>query len=39
MMKSETPVINLEELRSAATQLMDEASALSLTIKKLKKML
>ena len=39
MMKPPTPTVNLEELRSTATQLADEASALSLTIKKLKKML
>ena len=38
MMKPLTPTVNLEELRSTATQLADEASALSLTIKKLKKM-
>ena len=38
MMKPPTPTVNLEELRSTATQLADEASALSLTIKKLKKM-
>ena len=38
MMKPPTPAVNLEELRSTATQLADEASALSLTIKKLKKM-
>ena len=38
MMKSRAPTVNLEELRSTATQLADEASALSLTIKKLKKM-
>ena len=38
MMKPPTPSVNLEELRSMATQLADEASALSLTIKKLKKM-
>ena len=39
MMKPPTPTVNLEELRLTATQLADEASALSLTIKKLKKML
>ena len=38
MMKPRAPTVNLEELRSTATQLADEASALSLTIKKLKKM-
>ena len=38
MMKSRAPTVNLDELRSTATQLADEASALSLTIKKLKKM-
>ena len=38
IMKPPTPTVNLEELRSTATQLADEASALSLTIKKLKKM-
>ena len=38
MMKPLTPTVNLDELRLTATQLADEASALSLTIKKLKKM-
>lgn len=38
IMKPRAPTVNLEELRSTATQLADEASALSLTIKKLKKM-
>ena len=38
MMKPRAPTVNLDELRSTATQLADEASALSLTIKKLKKM-
>ena len=38
MSSKATPTVNLEELRSTATQLADEASALSLTIKKLKKM-
>lgn len=37
--KPPPPTINLEELRETATQLADEAIALSGTIKKLKKML
>lgn len=37
--KPSVPAINLEELRSTATQLAEESLALSGTIKKLKKML
>lgn len=37
--KPPSPTINLEELRNTASQLADEAAALSGTIKKLKKML
>lgn len=37
--KPPTPTINLDELKATATQLAEESTALSVTIKKLKKML
>ena len=39
MMKPPTPTVNLEELRTTATRLAEESTALSVTIKQLKKML
>ena len=39
MMKPLTPAVNLEELRTTATRLAEESTALSVTIKQLKKML
>ena len=39
MMKPRAPTVNLEELRLTATRLAEESTALSVTIKQLKKML